>query len=145
MRIIENWTRENLAWAAGYLEGEGYFVSKVNQRPNYDSPSLTIRIGAESTDKDALDKLKLILGLGNVTQRNANRANRFGKKPMFVFQIANKNLTYALAVAIFQFMSIRRKEQLKKLCLSFIYLSTASGIRKEMEEVIKSRSEGGLV
>mgnify|MGYP001567938777 CR=1 FL=1 len=51
-----NWSRENLAWAAGYLEGEGCFTlftkalrSNNTKHINWTSPQ--IRINVTSTEK----------------------------------------------------------------------------------------------
>ena len=59
--------REQLAWAAGFIDGEGHFGLHVTKgRPTdtrkYASPELTVA----QCDRRSLDKLQKILGVGKV-------------------------------------------------------------------------------
>ena len=110
---MNNWSRENIIWAAGYLEGEGFFVISFH-------PYMGLYVGAESTDKENLGRLHSIFGVGKVGERSA-RSNRLGKKPIYSYQVSSPHHVYAIAVAIYPFMSKRRKEQLYKLATAFIY------------------------
>lgn len=59
--------REELAWAAGIIDGEGYFGSKKPLKPHY-CPGVTFEI-AQSSDADQpaiFDRLKEIFPLGRI-------------------------------------------------------------------------------
>ena len=50
-------TKEEIAWAAGILEGEGYFGASDRKYPY---------LSIEMTDRDILEKLKKILPFGDI-------------------------------------------------------------------------------
>lgn len=101
----QNWTRENLAWAAGLFEGEGCLsVSKKTGKQ-----FVNIQIGLHERDKDVLEKLALILG-GKVLGPYKPQKNATGG--MVVWMRSQKEDVYAICAALFPFLGLRRQEKM---------------------------------
>jgi len=92
--------REDIIWAAGLLEGEGYFcVDKSGQ----------IRVTCVMTDEDVLLNLKeKIGGVVNVRPYTINSKN----KTQYRWQLHGKDKIYVFIVAIYSFMGQRRKTKI---------------------------------
>ena len=59
--------REELAWAAGFVDGEGYFWTRHRQTKKDRIKYATIGLNVHQVDKYALERLnKALLGLGKV-------------------------------------------------------------------------------
>lgn len=102
-----NWTRENIAWAAGFIEGEGCFgISKL-----YNS----IRITVCNTDLDSIEKLRFILGCGSIS----GPTTRGTWKPIYRYQVQAGSYVYAILMILFPFMSKRRKLKILELVAIF--------------------------
>ena len=52
----------NLAWAAGFIDGEGCFVHVKTHRPNGKMYSDGVRLSAAQVNKEPLERLQKILG-----------------------------------------------------------------------------------
>lgn len=124
----KNWTRENLAWAAGLIEGEGCFVDRIPKTRKRVTPILDgwlphdFRICVVMTDRDVLQKLKDILGCGRLT--GPTRSGKSTNKPRYSYNICVHRHVYAIAVALYPYMGIRRKDRIKELILEFTKHST---------------------
>src|SRR5689334_25276809 len=97
MAISENWTRENLAWAAGLFEGEG---------------SITItKSGAvlvvNMTDKDVLERFSAILGMGKLYGPIKPRIAHH--KEQWLWKVGAAHETQAVLAAFWCFLGSRRK------------------------------------
>ncbi len=114
----EKWTRENIVWLAGYLEGEGSFAINPDRR--------YIGISVTSTDLDILRKIKDIFEFGNICCSYKPENYKYvkscnpGKKTQWKWRSHKGAIVYALMVAIFPFMGIRRKEKIKECIKSWI-------------------------
>jgi hypothetical protein len=96
-----NWTRENLAWAAGIIEGEGCWKSvKVN------SGTLAVVM----TDEDTILKLKDVIGGGSIKTRILPSG-----KTAWVYTLCTGRAVYAIAVAVWPWMSKRRRQQIRTM------------------------------
>ncbi len=94
--------REQLAWAAGFLDGEGHFGVQKDRNILY--------ISAGQTDRKVLDRLKTALEDGNIygpyKQKNPNH------KPYYYYKLTgNKRVEKAL-YRINPFLSGKKKEQI---------------------------------
>lgn len=107
----DNWTKSNIAWLAGFLEGEGCFTlfNHKNHSGN------VMAISATSTDLDILQKTKKIAGCGSIFSLK----QRENCKPAWIWRVARKLEVYSLFAAIFDFMGNRRKERIKECMESF--------------------------
>lgn len=100
-------TSESLGWVTGWLEGEGSFGIYTNLP----------RISAQSTDKDVLDMLVLLIG-GTTNGPYQRQGKRYiNSKPYYSWHLDD---VVALEVmnSIYPLMSQRRREQINKVFLN---------------------------
>ena len=100
-------------WIIGIIEGEGCFGLYEDKR----SPgTFSLKIQVESTDKDVIEKLQQHLG-GRVWESNyPSKFKAFpNAKPSWRWGISSKKKAKPVLELIYPFLSIRRKEQAKKL------------------------------
>jgi hypothetical protein len=96
----QNWSRENLAWAAGIFEGEGsIFVHPVKKNSVYLKISMT--------DEDVLRKFHAIVGLGTI----CGPYRRLDYKPQWQWACAGGKQVQALLAAFWCFLGDRRKSK----------------------------------
>jgi hypothetical protein len=101
----DNWTRENLAWVAGVLEGEGSFLLRQGRRPE---------VRAAMTDEDIIRRLHEVTGVGGAYGPFKKTFNGKPVKDSWVFSVQNQGEAYALMVALYPWMGQRRREQIRK-------------------------------
>lgn len=96
--VAKNWTRENLAWAAGLFEGEGSIDPKGN------------RLSLTTTDLDVLNKFLSVAGCGHIYQRKPNPLKKqLGKKTQWTWVINRQEYTQALLAAMWEWLGVRRR------------------------------------
>ncbi len=95
MATAANWTRENLAWAAGLFEGEGSIYPPQN------------RISLTSTDRDVLDKFLSIVGVGTIRERT--HMGCLGKKKQWNWVCNKQEHTQAILAAFWHWLGSRRR------------------------------------
>lgn len=93
------WTRENLAWVAGIVEGEGCISTRNHSK--------SARITINMTDKDVLEKLKSILDCGSISFKDLSGKNSH-QQDQWRYSLNRKELVYAVLVAIYPFLCERR-------------------------------------
>lgn len=100
-----NKTREEIAWIAGLLEGEGCF--KVTKK--FQIPMITIGM----TDRDTIEKARSILG-GNsgIHERNGLKDNH---KRIYVFSVSPSRLAIEWMQLLYPFMGERRKSKISEI------------------------------
>jgi len=76
-------TESQWAWVSGILEGEGYFNIRP-LRKQYLSPCITVRM----TDKDIIERLFLITGVGSIN--GPYRENDRKRKPIWDWRVGNR-------------------------------------------------------
>lgn len=101
------WTRLEIAWAAGLLEGEGSF-SRYPRRGG--SSGYTIKCGM--CDKDVVEKLCRVLGVGYVERFQPKDS---GHKAQWILRINRLHHVYAVCVAIHEFLGERRRQRVESL------------------------------
>ncbi len=109
---VVNWTKQNMMWLAGFLEGEGCFSIKR-------ASSHAIDMTVSSIDLDILEKAKNIAGCGKVYEINTPSAKKLSDKQLWAWRVWRQAEAYALMVVLFDFMGKRRKEQIKKCIENF--------------------------
>lgn len=96
---------ESSAWAAGILEGEGYF-----------GVSPRLRIECQMTDQDVVEKLCSVFGMGKVA---AATARKEGHKPIWRWSVYSKTDILRVLQRVEPYMGDRRgarvAEMLQKL------------------------------
>ena len=91
-----NWTKEeNLAYAAGFIDGEGSFNVYPNDRKNYPN-HLTFQLEAGNTDRDLLASFRSVVGAGKVTVHPWK--NKLRRKPMWGFKLRSRKQVHDFAV-----------------------------------------------
>lgn len=103
--VSRNWSRENIAWLAGLIEGEGCFYIQPN-------PSGSSLIKVCMTDEDVILKAQRIAGCGQVS---GPRMHMGGRKPAWTWTLARAKHVLAISYAIYPFMGERRTLKLKQL------------------------------
>lgn len=88
-------SREELYWAAGFLDGEGSFDSK--------------KVSASQNDPELLHRLQDIFG-GSV---NGYKARRATHAPMFYHWITSGSRGRGIMMTLYQLLSTRRKARIK--------------------------------
>lgn len=102
----EFWTRENLAWVAGIIEGEGYIAARPIKYKNGTSFALQVQI--EMSDEDVLLLLQKRAGMGNVTGP-FRRDSPKHMKPTWHYGVYGAE-AYALLIAILPWLCERRRQ-----------------------------------
>lgn len=101
----EYWTRENLAWCAGIFEGEGYIGIKSRTRKNgalSKSPEMVVGM----TDKDVVDRLGYLMGLGRIT---GPFPSVYRTKPIWKWQVSRLEDAQAVIAAFYPWLGHRRR------------------------------------
>lgn len=112
-------TRE-IAWVAGYLEGEGAFTI-YSGTPGHRQ----FRIELSSTDLDVIEKVKFIL---KANQRIFLRKLRFGHKQEYYIKIYN-NLAIQWMMTIYCLMGTRRKFKIREIIIEWKqHIENGSGL-----------------
>src|SRR5713101_5647962 len=101
-------TREEIAWIAGLLEGEGCF--SINNK--YDiQPQIHIRM----TDLDVIERARSILG-GNCVIREEKRNNKNSKlKNIFNYSISSSKLALEWMHILYPWMGRRRQSKIRQI------------------------------
>lgn len=121
LTVSEHWTRENIVWLAGLLEGEGSFHVKG-------SGKIVIQLGM--TDEDVVRKSAFLAGCGAVN--GPYQSKRYNCKPIWAWKVSKGAHCYALCTAIYPFMGVRRKSQIELLMKAWFErqrCSPAHGVR----------------
>lgn len=104
MKISE----QQVAWAAGLLEGEGCFsLHKRKDRPG----TFSCAIHCEMTDEDTVQSLQKVFGVGTV----CTRANRMNRKPTYIWSVQRHQDIFDVLLHVLPFLKERRKEKAKEL------------------------------
>lgn len=117
----KNWSRENLIWAAGFLEGEGCFG--VHKKPRKNKPDqsyyyINIQAAQNQRSKDCLEKLQYILG-GTINGPYKTKTTKTKQDEMVMWTLSSQHLVYATCVALFPFMCSRRQAKIIELITAF--------------------------
>lgn len=106
------WSRENIAWLAGLIEGEGCIL--VGKREN---GAKSFRIAVNMTDKDVLCRVAEISGIGSV--RGPFQPVNAKHKPFYRWNINRGEYVMALLSALYPFMGERRKGRINEAFAAF--------------------------
>lgn len=102
--------REELAWAAGFFDGEGCFG--IDKR--FSAPYVRV----SQKDRRALDRFVEVTGLGRVYFRNGNGKYR-GDTHIHWIAISGFEQTQALGAMLWQWLSPVKRDQFKKMLATF--------------------------
>lgn len=90
----------DIAWAAGFLEGEGSFLAQTPSNP---------RVSCPQKEREPLERLELLFG-GNIRFRQAAYAHNgsISQRPIFVWTILGQP-AISLMMTIYPLMSSKRQ------------------------------------
>ena len=94
----------DLAWAAGILEGEGYF----GLRPQGITAALSM------TDKDVVDRFHAIFGFGSRTERKLPSG-----KTAYTWTVTNQTDAAGLMMTMLSLMGERRQARIKECLMAW--------------------------
>lgn len=103
-------TEAQVAWAAGFFEGEGTFYAKAAGPKRKDGTRRkSLKLSLSNTDLSMLRQFKAYLGdAGSITQLRAARPNR---QQIFQWSCVTKQARNVAAL-LYPYLSERRKQQL---------------------------------
>lgn len=136
----EEWTRENLAWVAGIVEGEGS-ISSIQETGKQ---AIRIAISVVMTDVDVLEDLRRILGVGTLV--GPYDRSRYGcVKPQWVYTITGKQ-ALAVGAALWPWLHERRRGQFAYAATRWIeaYRLRVDPVRR-FAEMVAATDDGCLV
>jgi len=101
----------DLAWAAGFVDGEGTFCSWATTRKGIPNPQRRINFSVgQAGNKELLHRLYRILKTGVITQRK----QKDGFLPMFILTITGYRRTIKVAELLWPYLgNIKRRQFLK--------------------------------
>lgn len=125
----EHWTRENLAWLAGLIEGEGCWYWR---KPSPNGGRGGLGLSVEMNDLDVLQTAHRIAGVGPAPRHKKVRTTRYGQSDSHQWQVQSTAEVVALMFALFPWMHERRRATIRQLldrwsCLRQPLRPTASG------------------
>ena len=104
---MEAWIRE-LYWAAGFLEGEGYFTGKGIGKSSH-------RVGAGQRDKECLERLQRIFG-GSIYFAHGNPEKNITS--MHAWQLSDI-ASRGVMMTLYSLLSERRKESIRACLMTW--------------------------
>lgn len=96
------WTREDLAWAAGLFEGEGYITYGQQH-----SDSVRLRLGLNITDEDVIRQFHKIVGVGTLSGPHVRPGSHH--KPIWTWYASSFEAAQALIAAFYPWLHSRRR------------------------------------
>lgn len=105
-------TAENVAWAAGVFEGEGsvYLRKFVRGKAQITHTHGGFRV--QMTDKDVVDRLRDVVGVGNVVPC---KPTGLGKKPSWAWQVQDRKGFSIVANLLRPHLGLRRTARLAEV------------------------------
>lgn len=91
-----------IAWAAGFLEGEGSFLRNKGYAV----------VHATQKDREMLDKLQRHFG-GSICMNNGPSRRASGRCPLWQWRLFGKNAE-TLMIGVMPYMSTRRRETIRE-------------------------------
>jgi|SRR5450755_242947 hypothetical protein len=101
---------DELAWIAGFLEGEGYFFRQTSKR-GY----IRVGIGATSTDLDVLEHLRSLVPHSRIQGPYKPAPPSYGSKPFWKWVLQTRPLVVEMAEQLRPLMGERRRGQVDAL------------------------------
>jgi len=106
--------KEELAWAAGFFDGEGSIGTYFN-RPHVDGSqgSGTTRLTITQKDRRPLDRFREAVGVGSVTQRQPDAQHDYG---MYALQVVKRAGVHQIIWLLWPWLSEPKREQIERAC-----------------------------
>lgn len=111
---------DDLAWAAGFLEGEGSFCIRSNGR---------WFLGAGQVDREPLERLQALFG-GNIYKRERGPgvlADGFNRQAWYGWETSRKDLILSITAAVLPLMTESRRVRIPWSAEAARYITTPKG------------------
>ena len=119
------WKREDLAWAAGFMEGEGTFYCNIQKgRKEGHKSQAAISVRAVQVEREPLERLQRIFPFGKLYGPYLGKSNR---QPHYQFAIHSFEGGQALIAALWPWLSSKRRNQAKTAILKSLEVSNTQG------------------
>lgn len=113
--ISANWTRENIAWAAGLFEGEGC-VGVYSKPDGARGPRKAPVMKISMTDLDVLEKFQRIVGFGKIHGPTIRRQPNH--KPVWSWSCGGTEKVQALLAAFWSYLCARRQAKAQEVIVA---------------------------
>ncbi len=100
-------TRENMAWAAGFFDGEGSFWSNVRNDASDGVRAITASV--TNTDRELLDKFQSIVGLGKV--RGPYQEQRGNRQPVYRWSVGGHRAVQAVGAMMWEWLGTYKRQR----------------------------------
>jgi hypothetical protein len=104
---------EQIAWAAGIIEGEGCVQAAIRSQSASQGRYLVHRVRVVMSDRDVVERLANVFGIGRVMPYSPTTG--LGKKPLYRWEAARRADVVTVCDAIYPWMGERRRAQIDKL------------------------------
>jgi len=101
-----------LGWVVGILEGEGCFFVTTRSTPKY-GPYVYARVTVCMTDRDVLERLRKVTGVGVLERVRARKDPRH--KPISQWIVCRNQEAIELMVAVYPHMGTRRQAKIREV------------------------------
>ena len=112
---------KDLYWAAGFLEGDGYFSKSSRSRPG------DYMVGATNADEDVLQHLSCMFG-HKVYPYAPGMYGPLTKKKMFRWHVSGSK-AIGIMMTLYPLMSLRRKSQIRDVIAAWKSVPVAKKYR----------------
>ena len=107
MSLSANWTRENIAWAAGLFEGEGCITGRKQ----------TAQLQLNMTDEDVVRQFHRLIGVGTVCGPYRNKRLPHAK-PCWRWVCGGAMHVQAVLAALWPFLMSRRQAKAREVIVA---------------------------
>lgn len=101
---MSNLTRENLAWLAGFFDGEGH-VSAIRRRDRA-ADRYAIRLSIDQVSPELLERCAEITGFGKIDRREEAK-----RRTIHVWRVSTFENVQAFIAMVWPWLSSKRREQ----------------------------------
>jgi hypothetical protein len=108
--------REELAWAAGFFDGEGTVVYSLRRTP-VGTAQRSLGIQVAQIDREPLERLVAVLGVGYV--RGPYKTKNPNAKPYFVFAANGEESIQAIAAMLWPWLGSAKRVQFTEALRAF--------------------------
>lgn len=99
-----NWSRENLAWAAGLFDGEGCI---------HQMPTGQIELRLKMADEDVVRRFAAIVGAGVVSQ--GEHPKKLNHRQMWTWRCSRRIDTMPILYALYEWLGDRRQAKIREV------------------------------
>ena len=107
---------QDLAWAAGFFDGEGCFSVGTGNLKRSGTRSHFVCLTINQVDREVLDKFHSIMGVGSVRGPIARNDSPIGTKPLYIYKTTGKNASL-VAKLMWSQLGNKKRQQYKR-CLA---------------------------